>query len=394
MSQVEFGPQHLTSIGAIESTLREGRQGLGVSIGFDDSLEYARLVDRIELDYIEMTHPGSSPIMSRIINRAQDQGLKSQVAIHVPAREDDLHLALQRNPRVLHVYVPMREPDSTQSVNQSIAVGFNALRTALLRTKQKKIDVRVSLEHGLDLPIDTIGEAYRQLTTLDGVTRVGLAETTGFYGPEKVVRYAETIFEATPDDMPLEVHVHNDIGLAAAKFYALLNLVAKTGRRIDFDVSFSGLGDRNGILSLGDFLAILYMLCGPEELRKRYHIKNYWDLYLFVEKLGLPISSRDPLSRSAFTSSAGPHLAAAVNGNGKYHLIHPEDFGAELFLNVGHAVTGSQGIRYVVENKLDLQLSTNEYERLATLVRNQAAENGPFTDEQLTNFLKENISSQ
>ena len=206
-------------------------------------------------------------------------------------------------------------------------------------TKKHKIELRVSLEHALTTPLEKVKKAYQKIASVEGVDRVGVADTTGIALPEKLKKYALSVYRLIPNQMPIQFHIHNDHGLAAASFYELLKLAQVRKRKAMFDISIVGYGERNGILSHGDVLSILYVI-NKAKCKKKYKISAYAKLVKFIEKqIGIPISRRDPLNPWAFSHSAGPHLDGMLKG-GVYQLIKPEDFGFIQRLNVGHSVTG------------------------------------------------------
>src|SRR5690606_16081035 len=56
-----------------DTTLRDGTQGAGVSLSWDDKLRIARRLDELDVDYIEGGWPGSNPKDMEFFERAQSE---------------------------------------------------------------------------------------------------------------------------------------------------------------------------------------------------------------------------------------------------------------------------------------------------------------------------------
>lgn len=375
-----------------DTTQREGRQSEGVHLSPEASVEHARLVDEVGIDYLELNHPASSPTLAGLVEVITNLGLKNtKVVTHVKCNERDVQTAINAGAQGINTYVPIK-PNSLESVQKSIeeAVGEHLPRVVEL-TRKNGIELRVSIEHAFSLPPTLLRCAYREISHVKGVHRVGMAETTGICFPWQLREYATAVYQEIPKNMLVQFHMHNDNGLVAAKFLTILELLAHNGRQALFDISVAGFGERNGILSYGDVFVILNQL-NPEKLKKRYTIKNYGDLVRFIEEeMGVPLCRRDPLNPWAFSHSAGPHLNGMVNGNSPYQAIPAKDFGFEVRLNVGHAVTGWQGLKYFAQKEMGLRLEDEKAKKIAAAIREHASVNGPLADEELRQFIQERI---
>lgn len=371
-----------------DTTQREGRQSEGAHLSPKASVEYARLVDELKIDYIELNHPASSSTLRRLVKEISDLGLKNtKVVTHVRCNQRDVQAAIEAGARGINTYIPIR-PDSEEAVQSSIKKAVEEDLPKIVELTQKnEAELRVSVEHALSLPLEHLIDAYGKASHVNGVHRVGMAETTGVCWPWKLREYAGAIYQVIPKDMPIQFHMHNDHGLVAANFLEILDLLAKNGRQALFDVSIAGYGERNGILSYGDVFSILYLL-NSGKLKARYSIGEYGNLVRFIEKeIGVPLCRRDPLNPWAFSHSAAPHLNGMVNENNPYQVIPPEDFGFKLKLNIGHCVTGFRGLQYYAQREMGFEIPDALAKEIAAAIREQASVNGPLDDEELCQFV-------
>ena len=158
-----------------------------------------------------------------------------------------------------------------------------------------------------------------------------------------------------------------------------------------FDISVAGFGERNGILSYGDVFAILHLL-NSEKLEARYNTEAYAGLVRFIEReMGVSLCRRDPLNPWAFSHSAAPHLDGMINGNGAYQVIPGGPFGFETRLNIGHGVTGWEGLRVFARKEMRVKLTERKAKNIAAAVREHASEEGPLDDAGLRQFIQERI---
>lgn len=381
----------IDQISLSDTTQREGRQAEGVHLNPEASVEHAQLVDEVGIDYLELNHPASSSTSARLVERISNLGLDVKVVTHVRCNERDVQTAINAGAQGINTYVPMK-PDSSESIKRSIneAVEKHLPRVVEL-TKKHDVELRVSIEHAFSLPLRLLSRAYREISHLEGVHRVGMAETTGVCFPSQLREYAEAVYRVIPQDMPIQFHMHNDHGLVAANFLEVINLLARNGRKAMFDISVAGFGERNGILSYGDVFAILHLL-NSEKLENRYNAEAYADLVRFIEReMGVSLCRRDPLNPWAFSHSAAPHLDGMINGNGAYQAISGKTFGFETRLNLGHCITGWEGLRFFAREEMGIELPERKAKEIAAAVRERASVDGPLDDAQLRQFIQEKI---
>lgn len=348
-------------------------------------LQYITLVDRFGTEYLELTHPGSSSIHRENIIRAAGMPLNTIIVPHVRLNERDIQTALSTGVRAINTYIPI---DPHGDFQNSFQHGLTTLQTVLAQIREDDIDFRVSVEHAFSLPLKVLQEIYGRVSHMEGVGRMGIAETTGVCLTTQFGEVIEAVYEVMPEEMILGVHAHNDIGLAAAKFERVLDIIAKNGRRASFDVTMGGIGERNGIMSYGDVLAIMYIY-DREGLMRKYNIRTYADLvHFFTQATAIPIDRRDPLNPLyAASHTSGPHLKGIVENN-RYQLINPDDFGFSLIMYVGTEVTGWMGVQAYAQRQLCLTIDEPTAKIIAAAIREYAAVNGPLDDSKLDDFIR------
>lgn len=130
----------------------------------------------------------------------------------------------------------------------------------------KGIEVRFSSEGSFRSGIEDILPLYSAVDSV-GVHRVGIADTVGGASPLQVYNLVKTVREAVGCD--IETHFHNDTGCAVANAYTALEAGAT-----HIDTTILGIGERNGITSLGSLMAHLSTTNVAMYVQGRYRLEK------------------------------------------------------------------------------------------------------------------------
>ena len=129
--------------------------------------------------------------------------------------------------------------------------------------KSRGVEVRFSSEDSFRSDLVDLLQLYRAVDRV-GVNRVGVADTVGCASPRQVYDLVRTLRGVVSCD--IEIHLHNDTGCAIANAHAALEAGAT-----HIDTSVLGIGERNGITSLGGLMA--RMIVGSREyVMSRYKL--------------------------------------------------------------------------------------------------------------------------
>ena len=148
--------------------------------------------------------------------------------------------------------------------------------------KSKGIEVRFSTEDSFRSDLVDLLSIYQTVDKI-GVNRVGIADTVGCANPRQVYELVRTLRGVVACD--IEVHLHNDTGMAIANAYTALEAGAT---HIDTCKSFFarpetltketsplaavlGIGERVGITPLGGLVACLYA-ADPDYVKSKYNL--------------------------------------------------------------------------------------------------------------------------
>ena len=211
-----------------------------------------------------------------------------------------------------------------------------------------------------------------------GVDRISIADTVGAMTPMKMYdlihRFQSNI------RVELNVHCHNDLGLATANALAAY----EAGVTL-IDVSVNGLGERAGITPLSELCLALHSL---------YGVKNNWKLEL-VRKLSQIVSefsgidvlpTRPIVGENAFVHNAGLHVSAVLNDP-----VHYEVFPAEIVGRNREFILYKMASIQTIKHKLQqMKLAASDDNVIRILQYVKSKEKGIVSDQELGDLL--NIS--
>lgn len=155
---------------------------------------------------------------------------------------------------------------------------------------------------------------------------MGIADTVGVATPREVYDLVRTLRGVVRCD--IECHFHNDTGCAIANAFCALEAGAT-----HVDTSVLGIGERNGIPSLGGFVARM-LVQDREYVKSKYNLtklKAVEDLVADAVEVNVPFNN--PITGfCAFTHKAGIHAKAILANPATYEIINPADFGMQRYI--------------------------------------------------------------
>jgi homocitrate synthase len=344
----------------IESTLREGEQFVNAFFTTEQKIQIARMLDDFGVEYIELTTPAASAQSAKDCAAIANLGLRAKTLTHTRCTLSDVKMAVETGVKGVDVVIGTSSYLREFSHGKSIDAIIELAQEVLEYLKTQNVEMRFSTEDSLrSNPLDL----YRVYEAVDriGVNRVGVADTVGIGNPRQIYALVSELRTRVKAD--IEFHGHNDTGCAIANAFAALEAGAT-----HIDTSVLGIGERNGITSLGGLIARLYAV--NPGLVTKYNLPMILDLDRLVASLvGVEIPFNNYITGfSAFTHKAGIHAKAVLNNPSTYEVLNPEDFGLTRYIHIAHRLTGWNAIRYRVE-QLGLKLADDEIKLITEKIK-------------------------
>ena len=280
-----------------DATLRDGEQTPGVVFSIADKVAIAEKLAEIGVDRIEAGMPAVSEQDFQAIKEISRLGLDSRIYTFARAMSADIDKALECGCHGVIVEVPIGYP--------KLKYQFKWTWEDVLR---KSVDViNYAKKRGLHVvyfPYDTTRAREEDLRNL--LTRivqdsapdsVGVVDTMGCILPEAMKYMVRLVKSLTR--LPVEVHTHNDFGMAVATELAGVEAGAECVHSCS-----NGLGERTGNAPLEELIVALHVLYG---YNTRYQLDKLPELGELVSRLSaFPISVNKPiLGERNFTRESG-----------------------------------------------------------------------------------------
>jgi len=249
-------------------TLRDGEQQPGIVFRKDEKIEIALALDEVGVDRIEAGMPTVSQDDLEALKELSKQGLRAKVMAFVRCLKSDVDLALKTEvPGVV-----MELPSSDHLITY-------AYKWTIEKAIERAVEaVQYAKEHGLYVTFFTIDSTRADINFIrrvienvyNSMDSLALADTFGVTTPYSISYLIRRIGEFVKK--PIEIHAHNDFGLAVANTLAAIASGASVAH-----VSVNGIGERAGNADLIEVVPALHLLLGVKtnvKLDKLYMISK------------------------------------------------------------------------------------------------------------------------
>ncbi len=305
----------------IDATLREGMQAPGVAFDAEASCRVAALLARAGVDAVECGHPAKSPAEQARVRAVASAGWAVPVLTHARAHPRDIDEAKASGAAWVGLFLGVNETSRRSRVpGRTLRELLAVIADAVARAKDAGLRVRFTCEDASRTPTAERLAAYRAAIDA-GADRICFADTVGVLEPPGAASAVAEIVREFPA-LPVEVHLHDDRGLAVANALAAVDAGATW-----VSSSMNGLGERCGIVDTAVLLANLHArglrpLAEPGILQEASRV--------VAEAAGVPLSPQHPVTgRHAFTHRARLHVLAMAADKAAYSWIAPEAVGRE-----------------------------------------------------------------
>ena len=324
-----------------DATLRDGEQTPGIVFSVEDKIAIAEKLAEVGVERIEAGMPAVSEPDFEAIKRISKLGLKSKIFTFARAMKADMDKALECGAHGVIVEVPIGYP--------KLQWQFKWTWEDVLR---KSVDaINYAKSRGLYtvyFPYDTTRAREEDLTNL--LTRlmqeappdsVGVVDTMGCALPEAIKYMVRLVKRLT--NLPVEVHTHNDFGMAVATELAGVEAGATC-----IHSCANGLGERTGNAALEELMVCLHVLYGYD---KQYNLAKLPELGELVSRISkMPIAANKPiLGEKNFTRESGIGVDLVVKQPLAMFGTHPALTG-----RVGDVVLGKKSGTASVTYHLEL----------------------------------------
>jgi len=334
MSNNEQAPSNLIPLEILDTTLRDGAQGEGITFSVQDKLDVVRALDDLGISWIEAGNPGSNPKDMEFFRLAGDLKLEhaklcafgSTRKKGVKASEDSSLLSLlEAQTKAVVIFGKSWDLHVTEVLRVSHEENLAMIAETIAFLKEKGRQVFYDAEHFFD---GWKANPEYALTTLKtaisaGADRIVLCDTNGGAFPdtiEKAVKDAALIADETGGvSCALGIHAHNDADMASAN---TITAVLAGCRHIQG--TLVGFGERCGNTSLAAVIPSLELKLGFRCLPEGKMEKISEITRIIAETANVAVPGSMPYVGShAFTHKAGMHADGILKLSKSFEHIDP-----------------------------------------------------------------------
>jgi len=344
-----------------DTTLRDGEQTAGVVFSLDEKKEIARRLDEIGVDELECGIPAMGWEEQTSIRALVEMGLRARLITWNRALITDLQASLLTGVRAVDISVSVSDMHIAHKLKKSRDWVKEQLRVAIGFAKQHDLYVSVGGEDASRAAPDFLLELLR-IAEAEGADRFRFCDTLGLLDPFTTFDKVSYLAERTTLD--LEIHTHNDLGMATANAIAGV----RAGARI-VNTTVNGLGERAGNAALEEVVMALKYACG---LDPQIDTCRFVELSRYVgEASSRPVPEwKAVVGEKVFSHESGLHTDGVMKNPLNYEGFDPAEVGLHRHLILGKH-SGRHGLRQrlallgIDEQSIDLENLLDQVRKLS-----------------------------
>jgi 2-isopropylmalate synthase len=325
-----------------DTTLRDGEQTPGISLTREEKLVLARQLDKLGVDIIEAGFPISSRGEREAVAAIAREGLTSTICGLSRVIREDIDACLDCDVDMVHTFVSTSDIQIKYTIKKSKEEIISMATEAVSYIKEHGVSCLFSAMDATRSDLDYLVKIFQAVEDA-GADIINIPDTVGVMIPQGMRLLTQEIYKAV--SIPIDVHCHNDFGLAVANSLAAVEAGAR-----EVQCTINGLGERAGNANLEEIVMSLHSL---------YNVKtNIQTQYLFetsklVERLtGIKIPPNYPIvGENAFSHESGIHTHGVLSKSDTFEpgVMTPEMVGHRRRIVSGkHA--GTHGIEAMLRD--------------------------------------------
>lgn len=309
-----------------DTTLRDGEQAAGIVFTAIEKIAIAVLMDAIGIPELEVGIPAMGGSEAEAITTIVNKGLKAALLGWNRAVRSDIEASIACGLTRVHVSVPVSEIQIKAKFKGKTNLVWDRLRDSINFALDNNLFVSVGAEDASRADESFLVEVAQFAENL-GASRFRFCDTVGILNPLTTAQKVEKLVKFI--NIPIEMHTHNDFGLATANALAGLQAGA-----VSVNTTVNGLGERAGNAALEEMIMALKQLYKVDLGVKTSRLRELSQLV--VKASGMPLPPwKAIVGDNVFAHESGIHAHGVLQNPQTYEPFSPDEVGWKRRLVVG-----------------------------------------------------------
>ena len=352
-------PKHPLKID--DTTLRDGEQTAGVVFANTEKLRIAKLLDKVGVDQIEAGIPAMGGDEKKTIKKIAALDLNTSVLAWNRAVIPDIQESVDCGVDAVAISIAVSDIHIITKLKKDRKWVLDSLSRSVEFAKSHDLYVSVNAEDGSRADMDFLIEFAQRAKSL-GADRLRFCDTIGVLDPFQTFQVITDLLREV--DIEIEMHTHNDFGMATANALAGVKAGAMW-----VNTTVNGLGERAGNAALEEVVMALKYV-GSVDLK--YKTEMFRELSEYVARASarnVPIW-KAIVGTNVFAHESGIHADGVLKNPKTYEAFSPEEVGLTRQLVLGkHSGGASISAKF---KEYGIELSSEEAQAILEVVRRVA----------------------
>lgn len=363
----------------VDTTLRDGEQTAGVVFANREKVRIAKLLDELGVHQIEAGIPVMGGDEAEAIKEICRAGLKASIMGWNRPVIKDIEASLACGVDAVAISISTSDIHIKYKLQTSREWVIEKMTAAVAFAKKHGVYISVNAEDASRSDMDfllTFARAAKEA----GADRLRYCDTVGVLDPFTTYENIKRIIDEV--GIPVEMHTHNDFGMATA------NALAGVKAGADWiGVTVCGLGERAGNAALEEVVMALKILYG---LDLGFKTEMFREIAEYVSRAAhreLP-AWKAIVGKNMFAHESGIHADGVLKNPKAYEAFQPEEVGLARQIVIGkHSGTAAVRAKFA---EYGIELTKHQAEELLPEIRRAAVDlKRPLFDKELVQIYED-----